>query len=246
MESRSSDVVAGISQWSSIFTLVVFALTSEYRPFSIFRLLEVEPRFFLTPDAAVIFPTKIPFPCFELSPLARFLAEKELIKPRKSSCRRSYLRVDFTTVPLFAVLLLLATKCIDGGDLRRGIVGEGGVRPLSIMALFISLVSNVFLWSLWRSRGSSDGQAYLTISLDAAGLFRFLAFSVAKRGGSSGKRLHLYFWIFFLLLAVAVGNVSPRFRSSSRVDLRSGPSCSLRHPVPGVFHQDHRVRTTSC
>ena len=144
MESRSSDVVAGISQWSSIFTLVVFALTSEYRPFNIFRLLEVEPRFFLTPDAAVIFPTKIPFPCFELSPLARFLAEKELIKPRKSSCRRSYLRVDFTTVPLFAVLLLLATKCIDGGDLRRGIVGEGGVRPLSIMALFISLVSNVF------------------------------------------------------------------------------------------------------
>ena len=48
--------------------------------------------------------------------------------------------MDFTTVPLFAVLLLLATRCIDGDDLRRGIVGEGGVEPLSIMALFISLV----------------------------------------------------------------------------------------------------------
>ena len=95
---------------------------------------------FSSSDVAVIFPTKIPLPCFELSPLAKFLAEKRVIKPRKSSYRRSYLRLDFTTVPLFAVLLLLATKCIDGRDLRRGIVGDGGVKPLSIMALFISLV----------------------------------------------------------------------------------------------------------
>jgi hypothetical protein len=78
-----------------------------------------------------------------LSPLAKFLAEKELIRPRKSSYRRRYLKIDFTTVPLFAVLLLLATKCIDGHDLRLGIVGEGGVKPLSIMALFISLVSDL-------------------------------------------------------------------------------------------------------
>ena len=97
---------------------------------------------FSSSDVAVIFPTKIPLLCFELSPLAKILAEKRVIKPRKSSCRRSHLRVDFATVPLFAVLLLLATKCIDGNDLRRGIIGDGGVRPLSIMALFISLVRN--------------------------------------------------------------------------------------------------------
>ena len=95
-----------------------------------------------SPDVAVIFPTRIPLPSFGLSPLAKFLAEKRVIEPRKSSYRRSYPRLDFTTVPLFAVLLLLATKCIDGNDLRRGIVGDGGVKPLSIMALFISLVSN--------------------------------------------------------------------------------------------------------
>ena len=93
-------------------------------------------------DVAVIFPTRIPLPCFELSSLAKLLAEKQIIKERKPSCRRSYLPIDFTTVPLFSVLLLLATKCIDGHDLRQAIVGEGGVRPLSIMALFISLVWN--------------------------------------------------------------------------------------------------------
>jgi Na+/H+ antiporter NhaD/arsenite permease-like protein len=47
----------------------------------------------------------------------------------------------------------------------------------------------------------------MTISLDAAGVFRFLAFWAAHKGGSSGKKLYLCFWVFFLLLAVAVENV---------------------------------------
>ena len=69
---------------------------------------------FSSSDVAVIFPTKIPLPCFELSPLAKLLAGKRVVKSRKSSCRRSYLRIDFTMVLLFVALLLLATKCIDG------------------------------------------------------------------------------------------------------------------------------------
>ena len=172
--------------------------------------------------------------------MAKFLAEKQVIKP--SSCRRRYLRIDFTTVPLFAVLLLLATKCINGHDLRRGIVGDGGVKPLSIMTLF--------LWyemccdpSLPRG-AEFRVQAYLTISLDATGLFRFLAFWVTNRGGSSGKRLHLYFWVFSLLLAVAVGNVGSAFSLFSRIHHRSGPCCSLRYPIHCVLHKDRRVGTT--
>ena len=69
---------------------------------------------FSSPDVAVIFPTTIPLPCLKLSPLAKFLAEKRVIKPQKSFYRRNYLRVNFMAVPLFAVLLLLAKKCIDG------------------------------------------------------------------------------------------------------------------------------------
>ena len=51
----------------------------------------------------------------------------------------------------------------------------------------------------------------MTISLDTSGLFRFLAFWVASKGGTSGKMLHFYFWVFFLLLAVVVGNVGHVF-----------------------------------
>ena len=112
------------------------------------------------PDVAVIFSTRIPLPCFQLSPLAGFLAEKKVIKPRKASCRRRYFPVDFKTIPVFAVLLLLATRCIDRHDLRLGIIGDGGVQPPSIMALFLSLVTNTppmsAVESLTRPTGLHD------------------------------------------------------------------------------------------
>lgn len=60
-----------------------------------------------------------------------------------------------------------------------------------------------------------ERQAYISISLDATGLLRFLAFWVAKKGGTSGPRLHFYLYIFFLACAAVVGNVSRRVRTSN-------------------------------
>jgi len=39
------------------------------------------------------------------------------------------------------VLLLLALKVIRRADVRNGIIGADGVKPINIMTLFISLVS---------------------------------------------------------------------------------------------------------
>jgi len=116
---------------------------------------------------------------------------------------------------------LLASKSIDGATVRRGIVGTGdtGVKPYDIseskelrpqgekevrkeggaklttlsslpccpVLLFISL-------------------AYLSISLDATGLLRYLAFLVSQKGGSSGPRLYLSFYAFFFAFGMLVGN----------------------------------------
>jgi len=68
----------------------------------------------------------------------------------------------------------------------------------------------VGVFPIWNRDGPFDAQAYLPIFLDAVGLFRFLAFWVVNKGGTSGKRPHLRFWVFFLL-AVAVRNVSSVF-----------------------------------
>ena len=48
----------------------------------------------------------------------------------------------------------------------------------------------------------------MAISLDFTGLLRFSAFWVARKGGSSGKRLYLYLYLFFLACGAVVGNVS--------------------------------------
>ena len=48
--------------------------------------------------------------------------------------------IGFQTVPLVAVLLLLATGVLHGKEIREGIAGTNGIEPLDIMALFISLV----------------------------------------------------------------------------------------------------------
>lgn len=48
--------------------------------------------------------------------------------------------------------------------------------------------------------------AYLSISLDATGLLRYLAFLVSQKGGSSGPRLYLSFYTFFFAFGMLVGN----------------------------------------
>lgn len=68
-----------------------------------------------------------------------------MVKPR-------HISLNFITVPLASVLLLLATKVFNSQTVRDGIVGTGGVSPLNIMALFISLV---------RVPITAEGSSYL-------------------------------------------------------------------------------------
>ncbi|KAJ9104668.1 hypothetical protein QFC21_002166 [Naganishia friedmannii] len=104
-----------------------------------------------------------------------------------ASEERSHFTLGLATAPVIGVLLLLASTSIGGQVLRNGIVGIQGVKPYDIMTLFISL-------------------AYISISLDCTGLLRFLAFWVALKGGTSGRKLYLYFYLFFFVFGVIVGN----------------------------------------
>ncbi|OSC98422.1 hypothetical protein PYCCODRAFT_999447 [Trametes coccinea BRFM310] len=157
-----------VGTWPAILTIVLFFLS----------------------NIAVIFPLRLPVP-FSISRAIRHALVSARVLPENpdepQAAKRTYLHFNFITVPLISVLILLAAGVFDAGTLRDGIVGTGGVRPLNIMGLFISL-------------------AYISISLDATGLFRFLAFWVASRGGSSGRRLFTYLYVFFLLCGVIVGN----------------------------------------
>ena len=81
-------------------------------------------------------------------------------------------------------------------------------------------------------------------------MFRLLAFLVANEGGPSGKILHLYFWVFFLL-AIGVENVSltssPHFQGLTLVQdpaILSGIPC-LAYFARIAGYPPHPIRLMS-
>ncbi|OCB91636.1 Chalcone-flavanone isomerase [Sanghuangporus baumii] len=177
-----------ISNWRSIFALIVFLLTNLVGVFPLYMTIPLPASFAsLTAKLAEILRLCIPSQtCCHLHPS---LCKSDASTQHKRKIRWYRIAINFQTAPLVAVLLLLATRILDGHDVKEGIVGSdsSGIQPLDIMALFVSL-------------------AYLSISLDATGLFRFLAFWVVRKGGSSGRRLYLYLYIFFFISGIFVGN----------------------------------------
>ncbi|KAI0077187.1 hypothetical protein K474DRAFT_1596497 [Panus rudis PR-1116 ss-1] len=162
----SEDTQSRPGDWDSILTLVLFVLS----------------------NVSVITPFRIPIPRIISSRGWNILTVLRIAPPNADRLKRRYhVPVNFVTMPLVSVLILLAAGAIDGTTVRRGIVGADGVKPLDIMALFISL-------------------AYISVSLDLTGLLRFSAFWVARKGGHAGRKLFLYLYVFFLVCAVIFGN----------------------------------------
>ncbi|KIP03230.1 hypothetical protein PHLGIDRAFT_497949 [Phlebiopsis gigantea 11061_1 CR5-6] len=154
-----------VGNWSAVLVLVLFALS----------------------NVVIIFPLRATIPHVITTSATNLLVNYKIMPSRSRPYKTLHLHFNFITVPLAAVLILLASKAIDGTVVKSGIVGADGVKPINIMALFISL-------------------AYLAISLDFTGLLRFSAFWVARKGGPSGKRLYLYLYLFFLTCGAVVGN----------------------------------------
>jgi hypothetical protein len=96
-------------------------------------------------DIVVIFPFRIPLPNFAVLAFHNALVNCRAIPYTSEPPRRQYLYVNFLSTPIIAVLLLLATKAINGTVLRHGILGADGIEPINIMALFISLVRDRWL-----------------------------------------------------------------------------------------------------
>ena len=140
-----SDHLTNIANWRSILTLTVFFLSSKSRRVDrcVFGASLIEPP---ASDIIVIFPFRIPLPKVVNSASHDVLVKFRVLPRTSEPLRRSYLPVNFLTGPVFAVLLLLATRAINGVVLRHGILGANGVQPLDIMALFISLVRGPYIW----------------------------------------------------------------------------------------------------
>ena len=152
---NSKGQLANIANGRSILTLVVFFLSSKSRQaMGCLEYCIAENAL----DIVVIFPFRIPLPRI-VSSASHNVFVKFRIFPRTSEpLRRPYISVNFLTGPMISVLLLLAVKTIDGAVLEHGIIGADGVEPISIMALFISLVrGRGFTASMCSSLVTPDG-----------------------------------------------------------------------------------------
>ena len=131
--SEDSD---SVGHWSAILVLVLFFVSSKMFTTVTELLCHVS----LCTDFAVLFPLHLPIPHRITLLLCEMLVKAHIISPPSRPLRTRHIRLNFITVPLASVLILLASGAIDGSVIRRGIIGADGVKPINIMALFISLV----------------------------------------------------------------------------------------------------------
>ncbi|KAG5459078.1 MAG: hypothetical protein BJ554DRAFT_577 [Olpidium bornovanus] len=96
-------------------------------------------------------------------------------------------RLDLSTAPPLAVLLLLATTVVTPADVLRGVLGSDGIRPLDVLVL-------IFAFS------------YMSISVDLTGLYAHVALKVVNSSRGRSGRLLFGVAAFSWALGVVSGN----------------------------------------
>ena len=117
---------------------------------------------------------------------------------------------------MIIVFILKAAQCIPWSVIRDGITGGGElVQPFNILLFFFSLA--YMAMSLGTQTPSprhltphtlaliSLGAYPLTV-LDLTGVLQSAAFWVSNRGGTSGRKLYIYFYLMTTALSAVLGN----------------------------------------
>ena len=86
----------------------------------------------------------------------------------------------YWAAPLVCALVLVVAQLLSPAEVAAGLLADTAVNPVKILLLFVSMT-------------------LMSIFLDEAGFFRYLAGAVLHRAGSSQKRL------FFLLYGLFCG-----------------------------------------
>ncbi|OLS14679.1 MAG: arsenite efflux membrane protein ArsB [Promethearchaeota archaeon CR_4] len=98
-----------------------------------------------------------------------------------------HILLDYGYAPLLGIIILLVTLNMPPSLILTGLVGTSQIHPYEILILFFSL-------------------AYICISIDQTGFFRYLALLAAKKSGSSGKKLFFYFFALSSILTTFTSN----------------------------------------
>ena len=100
---------------------------------------------------------------------------------------RFSVHIIYWFVPLLGALVLLLGGLLSPGEVFNGLTSSGNINPLKILVLFISMT-------------------VLSIYLDEAGMFRFLAGIALKKARSSQIKLFIYLYVMVSVLTVFTSN----------------------------------------
>ena len=134
--------------------------------------------------------------------------------PIEFSIFKKKVKLDFKTLPLLGVLLLWMCQIISWETVLKGVIGYGTMHPFSIMVLFYSL-------------------AYIALSLDQTGVFKFLAFYVSRHA-RQGKETYIRLFLLFTFIAIWVGN-DPVILSGSPFLVYFVDAAAIQDPTSWLF-----------
>lgn len=102
------------------------------------------------------------------------------------SIRRHFVST-YWFAPVIGAVVLWACGSISGGEIAEGLTRSAGINPLQLLVLFLSMT-------------------LLSVFLDQAGFFGWLASAVLSRAGSSQKKLFVSLYVMVSVLTVFTSN----------------------------------------
>ncbi|KAI0473848.1 hypothetical protein GGR56DRAFT_552620 [Xylariaceae sp. FL0804] len=173
----SYDLPTGdISQWRSIFTLVVFLVINTTVAMFPFHIPLYVPRKVSSAILDSLTTLRI------TQPLSKAARAKKL----ENRWVRFNIPVGMSTAPLAGVLLLLATTAIGRKEVKQGTIGANNIVPLDIVAFALTM-------------------GYTVASIDATGLIRYLSFKTLRHF-KVGHRVFFSLYFLFFGVGFVFGN----------------------------------------
>lgn len=139
---------------------------------------------------------------------------------------RMYFPMDLVTAPLLANLFLLAISAIGRKEIHDGTIGLSNISP-GDFALFLLTV------------------AYVSNSIEASGLIRYLSFKVLQRNARTAHRLYLLIYSASFALGGFVGNDPIIEFGMGIIAYITRMSANILHPMAWIYMQFSIVNVAS-
>lgn len=143
----------------------------------------------VAPKLPIIIPTLYWLKKLFKIPDSKETTDEKFVQVWKPKTRKIYIPLDMSTVPIFCIILMLCTTTLSFKTMWwEGIIGlNQSVKPYNIVILFMAL-------------------AYVCISLDATGLFEYLARLIVVKTKGNGKMLFFGTGTFASILTLFTSN----------------------------------------